>query len=323
MATKTRVIAVDERPDPVGRHAADAHYQVPGGTDPGFVDVLIEICRREQVDAVFCGSDEEAVAVAMQHDRFDELEIETCTPPPDVAPKARNKADVFDLLASRGVRVPEFRRVRGASQLAIAAQDLGYPEVSVIVKPAVSRGNRGIWTLTAEAPDPQRLLESKDANESSLDAFGAALGEHEAELVVMPRFVGAVFDVDILSRGTDDVDVIVPRRRLDPRGTPFGGCYFDDHPGVLELSREVAAAVRFDCLYDIDVMLDDDDRAHLLEVNPRPSGSAIASLKAGISLYERFLRGRWGLELPPIDIPYGLLVRPVMDLVSDEPDQAN
>src|SRR3954454_16102123 len=47
-----RVVGTDTSPQAVGRQFCDRFYVVPPGGDPGFVDAILDIVRREDVDVV-------------------------------------------------------------------------------------------------------------------------------------------------------------------------------------------------------------------------------------------------------------------------------
>src|SRR5207247_3079905 len=49
---EVRIVGTDMGELAIGRHLADAFHRVPAGSDPGFADAMLEVCRREEVDAV-------------------------------------------------------------------------------------------------------------------------------------------------------------------------------------------------------------------------------------------------------------------------------
>ena len=47
-----RLVGTDMSERAVGRHFCDAFHLVPPGSDPGFADAVLEICRDEGVEVV-------------------------------------------------------------------------------------------------------------------------------------------------------------------------------------------------------------------------------------------------------------------------------
>src|SRR5262249_56213889 len=48
-----RVVAVDADPLSCGFHFADAHHVVPPVSDPGFLEAMLDVCRKERIDLPF------------------------------------------------------------------------------------------------------------------------------------------------------------------------------------------------------------------------------------------------------------------------------
>ena len=85
-----------------------------------------------------------------------------------------------------------------------------------------------------------------------------------------------------------------------------------EYESVLDLSRKICNALELTYLYDLDVVLDTEEKAQLIEVNPRLSGGAAATVTAGINLFEYLVHVALGIRVPELDIPYGRVVKSVM-----------
>ena len=53
LSGRGRVIATDMSPNAPALYEADAFYLVPKITEPGYIDRVLEICRKEQIQGVF------------------------------------------------------------------------------------------------------------------------------------------------------------------------------------------------------------------------------------------------------------------------------
>ncbi len=72
---KGRVIATDCSNLAPAIYEADAYYIVPRITEEGYIEKILDICRREQITGVFSLIDPELSLLAKERDRF--LEIGT------------------------------------------------------------------------------------------------------------------------------------------------------------------------------------------------------------------------------------------------------
>ena len=101
-----------------------------------------------------------------------------------------------------------------------------------------------------------------------------------SELMVMPSLNIPAYDVDVL-KIKNNCYAIVVRKRINPAGIPFEGNIIVSDEKIHNFCEEVAKALDLESLHDIDLMTDSNGDPVVLEVNPRPSGSVIASMIAG------------------------------------------
>ena len=75
LAGKGRLIATDMSPLAPAIYEADAFHIVPRMTDPGYLDVIYEICRKEQIKGVLSLIDPELSILAQNEEKFRELGV--------------------------------------------------------------------------------------------------------------------------------------------------------------------------------------------------------------------------------------------------------
>ncbi|MDX6493631.1 MAG: hypothetical protein QOH02_1566, partial [Gaiellaceae bacterium] len=156
---EVRLVGTDMSDRAIGRHLCDAFHIVPAGSDPGFADALLELCRAERVDAVLPQSSFDLLGLAEAKERFEGIAV--LVAPPDAIRRSNDKAETYALLHRLGVRAPEFRRVNGAREVAAAAAELGYPERPVCFKPVFSSGSRGFRVLDPTVDRAHQLLHER------------------------------------------------------------------------------------------------------------------------------------------------------------------
>src|SRR3982751_5412869 len=103
-----RVVGVDMSPQAVGRQFADRFYVVPPGSDPAFIDAVLDIVRRENIDVVLPQSSFDLLALAESRERF--MATTVLVSPPDAIRTANDKAATYALLERLRLPSPPRRR---------------------------------------------------------------------------------------------------------------------------------------------------------------------------------------------------------------------
>src|SRR5213593_2735113 len=134
-----RIVGTDMSPQAVGRHFCDRFYVVP----------------RDNIDAVLPQSSHDLQGLADARERF--MGTTVMVSPPETIRIANDKAETYALLERLGLRAPAWRRVSGGRSLALAAEELGYPERPVCFKPVFSSGSRGFRVLDASVDRAKQL----------------------------------------------------------------------------------------------------------------------------------------------------------------------
>ena len=152
---RVRLVGTDMSDRAIGRHFCDAFALVPAGDDPGFANAVLEVCEREHVDAVVPQSSYELLVLAEAKPRFGETTVLVSSP------EAVRVCDDKVLTYERLPRTPRFALATGGEALAAAAEELGYPDEDVAVKPRRSSGSRGFRVVSARADRRRQLLENR------------------------------------------------------------------------------------------------------------------------------------------------------------------
>ena len=80
-----RVVAADNSSTAPALYFADASYTVPRIDDAGYVDALLDICRKENVGAVTTLIDPEIAVLAKNRDAFEREGVLVLAPSPATA----------------------------------------------------------------------------------------------------------------------------------------------------------------------------------------------------------------------------------------------
>jgi carbamoyl-phosphate synthase large subunit len=262
-----RLIGTDMSERSVGRHLCDAFHLVPAGSDPGFADAMLGVCRREGAAAVLPQSSFDLAGLAGAKERFAAEGVAVLVASPDAVRQSNDKAESYALLDRIGVRGPAWRRVRGGDALATAARELGYPERDVCMKPVFSSGSRGFRVLSAAADRREQLLTNRPgvAETLRLEDLLELLGDDQTELLVMELARGDERTIDGIAAG-GEILLGHPKTRESMRAGL--AMYFETlaDDALMDTARKIVAELALDHFFNIQLVGE-----HVIEINPRIS----------------------------------------------------
>ena len=263
---RIRLVGTDMSELAIGRHQCDAFHVVPRGSDPDFADAMLEVSRRESVDAVLPQSSFDLLGLAEAKERFNGIAVLVSSP--DAVRRSNDKAETYALLRRIGVKGPDWHRVRGRAAVAQAAAELGYPGRDVCMKPVFSSGSRGFRILSASADRQEQLLTNRPGVagamqlEELLELLPVGGGP---ELLVMELATGKERTIDgIASNGS--IVLGDPKTREAMRAGL--AMYFEtlNDPGLMDVAARIVAELDLDHFFNIQLVGD-----HVIEINPRIS----------------------------------------------------
>jgi len=260
-----RLVGTDMSERSVGRHLCDAFHLVPTGSDPGFAEAVREIADREGADAILPQSSFDLEGLAGAVDRFDGIAV--LVSPLDAIRRSNDKAETYDLLHRLGLPAPEFRRVRGASEVEAAARELGYPGRPVCFKPVFSSGSRGFRVLDPTVDRAHQLLHERPGSvamrlEEALELLPAEGG---TELLVMELATGAERTIDGIANGREIVLGHPKTREAMRAGLAMYFVTLED-PALMELAGTIVAELAIEHFFNVQLVGE-----HVIEINPRIS----------------------------------------------------
>ncbi len=262
-----RLVGCDMAERAIGRHLCDAFQRVPPGASPLFASAVLELSRRERVDAVLPQSSHDLAGLAAARPDFASEGVAVLVSSPQAIATADDKAACYELLDEIGVRVPRWRRVQGGRELARAAAALGYPGEPVCFKPVRSSGSRGFRVLDATVDRLDQLLHERPGAlamrlEEVVELLPEVGGE---ELLVMEYVEGDERTIDGIALG-GRLLLGHPKTREAMRAglAMFFQTLEDD--SLMEVARRVVAGLGLDHFFNVQLRGD-----AVIEINPRIS----------------------------------------------------
>jgi carbamoyl-phosphate synthase large subunit len=261
------LVGCDMNERAIGRHLCDAFRRVPPGASPLFASAVLELCRRERIDAVLPQSSHDLLGLAEARTDFAAAGIAVLAASPDAIRTACDKAACYALLDELGVRGPRWQRARGGRELGRAAGELGYPRRPVCIKPLAGSGSRGFRILDPSVDRRRQLLHERPGPlalrlEDVTELLPEVGGE---ELLVMELLDGPERTVDGIAAG-GRILLGHPKTREAVRAGL--AMYFEtlEDEGLMEAARRIVGALALDHFFNVQLVGD-----VVIEVNPRLS----------------------------------------------------
>lgn len=262
------IIGTDMRLEAAGRFFVDRFYRVPAGTAPEFIPRMVEIIEREQPDILFPQSSHEVHPIALHRSEFEERGVSTVVANPRAIALSNDKGLMYAELEDADVPCPQIVACRTLGAFIKAVRSLGYPERSVCIKPATSKGSRGFRILSAGA-DRVDMLINRRADETTMTLEEAvdilASADPFPPLLVMEFATGKEFTVDVFCKAGRVLMGFVKTREAIKAGLAM---YFETvtRPDLRRYAEVVARRLGLEYFANIQFKGD-----KLLEVNPRVS----------------------------------------------------
>ena len=138
------VIGGDMSSDPTNKYLVDKFYQVPAAKDPNYVNAIIDICKKENVDIFIPQMSAELPVLLENIERFAAENIKVSMTINDNLYIANNKLKLFDFMSKNEIPVSKYTVIKSIDDFDRAIQEVGYPEKPVCIKLTERSGARGV-----------------------------------------------------------------------------------------------------------------------------------------------------------------------------------
>ena len=253
------VVATDASDLGPAIYDADKYYIVPSINEKGYLEKILDICRKEQIRGVISLIDPELSLLAKNVDKFKEMGVTVIGSDYDLCEMALDKMQMYCWLKKHGyncarswIRKEEFLK-------AVEAGEVSYP---VFVKPY--RGSASISV-------------SKVEDREMLDCFF----DHDNELMIQEYLngqeIGADVYVDLIS---GEVVSIFTKKKLKMRAGETDKAVSFKDPVLFELIERFVLETGYKGQIDIDIF-DINGNYYISEVNPRFGGGYPHAYESG------------------------------------------
>ena len=272
-----RIIAADLSNLAPALYVADDYYLVPRIDDANYLDTILDICRREKINAVTTLIDPEIEILAKNRARFEEIGVEVLAPYTETAELCFDKFKMYRYLTAHGIPTQDTWGSYTSAMEAVKNGSLSFP---VFVKPRTGSGSVGA----------QKVQDSETLK---------ALCEADPSLIIQRLMTGDL-DADVYIDTISHKAVSAfSKRKLE---TKIGGAsktisFKDDK--LFDFICKITDLLKFNGPVDMDFFYQD-GTYYLSEVNPRFGGAYLHAYGAGVDFIKLIKNNLNGIENPPV-----------------------
>lgn len=236
--------------------------RVCGMKEPQYIDELLAICKRDQIDMLIPTIDTDLLVLSQNQDKFNAVGTKVLISQPNMISICRDKNCTADFFVSCGLKAPktcnDYKKYTDI-----------YP---CFIKPKDGSSSKNAFKV-------------KDNKE--LEVYAKKIEDY----VIQPFISGVEYTVDIFCDFEGNPIYITPRERLSIRaGEVLKTKIFMDKT-LIEESKKIIEKFKPCGPLTVQVIRQDDTSDdHFIEINPRYGGGAPLSMKAGARSAESILR---------------------------------
>ena len=269
-----KVVATDMSELAPAVYEADKFYKVPRMTDEGYIDVIFDICKKENITAVLSLIDPELSLLAKHKDDFAALGVTVVGSSYELCEMSLDKMQMFTWLSEHG-----YKAARSYMDIEAFLSDLdkGLISFPVFVKPVCGSASIAITKV-----EDRETLEFLTARNSNLMIQEFLNGQE----------IGA--DVYIDMRSGEVVSIFTKKKLLMRAGETDKAVSFKD-PKLFALVERFVKEAGYTGQIDIDIF-DIAGEYYISEVNPRFGGGYPHAYESGCNHMKLIVNNLQGRE---------------------------
>lgn len=293
LAEGDKVVATDMQLSAPALQVADVKLQVPAVYDPEYVNITLDICREQKIDALLSLNDLELPILAKNKTSFEELGVKVIVSSPEVIDIAFDKYKTAQWVESLGLMAPKtYVRLEDAKR-ALAAGEIEFP---LFMKPRWGSGSIGLESIAdMEELDIYYNLLMKKIKKTILAT--ASVGDEY--IMIQEKLTGSEFGLDIMNDLEGNHMAVSVKQKLAMRAGETDKAVTVDLPEVREMGRKIGEALGHIGNLDVDIMQRADGTYCVLELNPRFGGGFPFSYEAGVNMPKAIIQWVKGENVDP------------------------
>lgn len=273
-----KIVATDMQLSAPALQAADVKIQVPAVYDPKYIDITLNICKEQKIDALFCLNDLELPILADNKARFEALGVKVIVSDPEVIDIAFDKYKTAQWVESLGLNAPKTYVTLASAKEALAKGEISFP---LFMKPRWGSGSIGLETIDdMEELDIYYHLLMKKIKKTILAT--ASVGDEY--IMIQEKLTGKEFGLDVMNDLQGNNVAVSVKQKLAMRAGETDKAITVDILEVYEMGKKIGENLKHIGNLDVDIMQRANGDYCVLELNPRFGGGYPFSYEAGVNM---------------------------------------
>lgn len=276
IGTNGKVVATDCSNLAPAVYEADKFYLVPRITAPGYMEQILDICKKEQIDGVFSLIDPELSMLAKERARFEEIGTTPIVSAYDLVETCFNKYKMYELFGSMNIPTAKCYLSKDAFYQAKKAGEISYP---VFVKPVCGSASMHI-------------------NKVSSDEELEGLFHMYDDLMIQEFMDGTEYGADVyIDMISGKVTSLFVKEKIKMRAGETDKSVSVKDEGLFTQIVDFVEKAGFRGMIDIDIFKIS-DTYYFSEVNPRFGGGYPHAFECGVNMPRQVINNLAGKENP-------------------------
>ena len=288
-----KVVATDMQLSAPALQVADVKIKVPAVYDPEYINITLEVCKEQKIDALLSLNDLELPILADNKAKFEALGVKVIVSDPQVIDIAFDKYKTAQWVESLGLVAPKTYVRLADVKKALAEGEIEFP---LFMKPRWGSGSIGLESIAdMEELDIYYNLLMKKIKKTILAT--ASVGDEY--IMIQEKLTGSEFGLDIMNDLNGKNVAVSVKQKLAMRAGETDKAVTVDLPEVREMGKKIGEALGHIGNLDVDIMQRADGAYCVLELNPRFGGGYPFSYEAGVNMPKAIIQWVKGEEVDP------------------------
>lgn len=261
------IVAADMQLSAPAMAAADKAIVVPAVYDPDYINILLNICKTESINALISLNDLELPVLSAARTLFDNIDVKLLVSSDHVIDICFDKWKTIKFALVNGLKVPKTYLSLEDAKEAIANQELIFP---LVIKPRWGSASIGIeFPESLEELDMAYKMLSIKLKRSILAEVSKS--DYNHAILIQEKIDGTEYGLDVLNDFKGNTNQVFVKEKLSMRAGETDKAVLRYKPQLSEIGHLIGEKLGHIGNLDCDIF-EKDNEYYLIEMNPRFGG---------------------------------------------------
>ena len=273
-----KIFAVDMQLSAPALQVADVKIQVPDVYANNYIEVLLNICKTNKINAIISLNDLELPILSKNIAEFNKIGVTMIVSTPDVIDICFDKYKTFLWIQSLGLKAPKtYLHLKDVKQ-ALAVNEISFP---LFIKPRWGSGSIGLESIeNMEELNLYYCLLKKKLKKTIL----ANVSKGNEYILIQEKLTGSEYGIDVINDLKGNYITTCMKQKLAMRSGETDKAIIVNIPEIKKIGETIGHNLKHISNLDVDIMQRANGDYCVLEMNPRFGGGFPFSYEAGVNL---------------------------------------